>query len=505
MSIADINKRLKDRYKILTGGDRVLQERQQTLRALVDWSYELLNENEQRVLQRLAVFSGGFDLSAAEAVCGAEPIDSVDVLDLLQSLCEKSLVMIDDSGESTRYRILETIRDYAQEKLAASGEQGETAGRHCLHFFAMAKELRSGIQGADQAEWVQRGEMELDNFRSAIALAHSGEVEAVLAVKLAVALQPFWILRGYCTEGRAAVKAALDLPAVQQIPVAQAHALYTGACLAISQSDHAEGRAMLETCLELRRSLGNRVEIASALSTLSLTRLAEGDETGATAAETEALELFRAEGFKIGEAVGLTHLGLIALNISDLDTARAHYTKGLMLARQIKFQEVQADCELGLGQVAYLSGDTVQAESRFNQALTVCRDAADKKGEASATYWLGRLDLDRNDFEQARRRLADALKAFRAFEMREELLDCLEAIVVLKLELSGGAEGVVSLAAATAESRQRLGLRRNRHAETRWQHTVSRLNSELPEATFQAQWSAGSIWYEEEAVAHALR
>jgi tetratricopeptide (TPR) repeat protein len=505
MSIADINKRLKDRYKILTGGDRVLQERQQTLRALVDWSYELLNENEQRVLQRLAVFSGGFDLSAAEAVCGAEPIDSLDVLDLLQSLCEKSLVMIDDSGESTRYRMLETIRDYAQEKLAASGEQGETAGRHCLHFFAVAKELRSGIHGADQAEWVQRGELELDNFRSAIALALSGGVEAVLAVKLAVALQAFWIIRGYCTEGRAVVKAALDLPDVQQIPVAQAHALYTGASLAISQSDHAEGRQMLETCLELRRGLGNRLEVASALSTLSLTRLAQGDRAGATAAETEALELFRAEGFKMGEAVGLTHLGLISLNDADLEAARSYYTQGLTLARQIKFQEAQGDCELGLGQVAYIAGDVAQASARFNQALSVCHDAADKKGEASATYWLGRLDLDRKDFESARQRLGTALKAFRAFEMREELLDCLEAIVALQLELPEPPEGAVQLAAAATESRTRLGIHRTQHAELRWQDTVSKLGATVPKDTFQALWSVGSLWHDEEAVTQALR
>jgi predicted ATPase/class 3 adenylate cyclase len=505
MSVADINKRLKDRYKILIGGDRVLQERQQTLRALVDWSYELLNENEQRVLQRLGVFSGGFDLAAAEAVCGADPIDSLDVLDLLQSLVEKSLAMIDDSGESTRYRMLDTIRDYAQEKLADSGERAQTAVRHCLHFFSVAKELRSGIHGADQAEWVQRGELELDNFRSAIALALAGGIEAVLAVKLAVALQGFWTLRGYCTEGRAVVKAALELPEVQQIPVAQAHALYTGASLAISQSDHAEGRQMLETCLELRRGLGNPLEVASALSTLSLTRLAGGDEAGATAAETEAIELFKAQGFKMGETVGFTHLGLIALHHADLEAARTHYANGLALARQIKFQEAEGDCQLGLGQAAYFAGDLAQAETRFKQALLVCHDAADKKGEAAATYWLGRLELDREQFEPARQHLDTALKAFRACDMREEWLDCLEAIVALRMAVPDRVSSAVQIAAAVTHARERLDLRRPGYAEAVWQGIMSRLQAALPRDAFDAHWNVGSQWHDEEAVTEALR
>lgn len=262
---------------------------------------------------------------------------------------------------------------------------------------------------------------------------------------------------------------------------------------------------MLETCLELRRSLANRLEVANALSTLSLVRLARGDETGANAAETEALDLFRAEGSKYGEAVGLTHLGQIALNGADLDVAREHYSNGLALARQIKFHEAQGDCELGLGQAAYIAGDTAQAETWFKHALSVCRDAADKKGEACATYWLGRLDLDRKDFLQARQHLGTALKAFRAFEMREELLDCLEAIVALHLESPDRTSGAVQLAAAATESRTRLGIHRTRHAASRWEEIISRLEGTLPEETFRAQWSVGSLWHDKDAVSEALR
>ena len=139
LSVADINARLKDRFKLLTGGDRTLQKRQQTLRALVDWSYDLLDDREKCVLERLGVFVGGFDLPAAEAVCGADPVDPMDVLDLLGSLADKSLLLHEERDDGSRYRMLETIREYAREKLAARGDDAAaTAARHCEHYFAFA-------------------------------------------------------------------------------------------------------------------------------------------------------------------------------------------------------------------------------------------------------------------------------------------------------------------------------------------------------------------------------
>ncbi len=250
LTVAEINSRLKDRYKILTGGARVLQERQQTLRALVDWSYDLLSEAEQCVLARLSVFAGGFDLTAAESVCGVDPIDFVDVLDILGSLVEKSLVMLEERDDSGRYRMLETIRDYASEKLSLTTESADVAARHCEHYFALSKEANHGMMGPDQAEWIQRIEADLDNVRTAAAFALAGGVDAVIVVKMTVAMQGFWTLRGYATEGRSMVRAALALPAIQASDIAHAWALYVGAALAESQSDHAEARRMLETCLD---------------------------------------------------------------------------------------------------------------------------------------------------------------------------------------------------------------------------------------------------------------
>ena len=503
LSVADINARLKDRYKLLTGGSRVLQERQQTLRALVDWSYELLEREEQIVLDRLGVFVGGFDLAAAEAVCGGEPLASEDVLDLLGSLIEKSLVMLEERDDGARYQMLETIREYAREKLAQRDDSAAAAARHCEHYFAMAKSANKGLKGAQQADWLWKVEVELDNVRSAIALSLAGGVDPFVAVKFAVAMQGFWILRGYSTEGRKLVQAALALPAIQASPVAQAWALYVGAALAESQSDHAEARKMLETCLELRRAQGNEVDIAATLSTLSMARLHAGDAVEAAAGESEALQIFRRLEDRIGEAIGLLHIGQICLHRGDDAMAWSHLEQCLAIAREIRHQEVEGECELVLGEVAFEMADHAQASLRFKRSLTVCREAGDKRGEANALRWLARVDLQAGDLASARVRLSDALRAFRAFEMREELLGCLEDHAELA-QAEGKVEIGVGLAASAAKSRERLGLNRSPRGELRWQALIGRLRRTMTEAPFDSAWDEAQQWQTEDAICHAL-
>ena len=504
LSVADINARLKDRYKLLTGGSSVLQERQQNLRALVDWSYELLTPEEQIVLARLGVFVDGFDLAAAEAVCGGEPLASEDVLDLLGSLVEKSLVMLQERDDGARYLMLETIREYAREKLAQRGDDAAAAAvRHCDHYFALAKLARDGLRGPQQADWLWRVEVEHDNIRSACALSLAGGVDPFIAVKFAVAMQGFWILRGYSTEGRKLLQAALALPAIQASPIAQAFALYVGAALAESQSDHAEARKMLETCLELRRALGSEVDIAATLSTLSLARLQAGDTDEAAADENEAQQIFRRLGDRFGEAICLLHLGQICLYRGDDALARAQLEQCLAIAREIRNQEIEGECELVLGEVAFEMADQAQGNLRFKRSLTVCREAGDKRGEANALRWLARVDLQAGDLPSARVRLADALRYFRAFEMREKLLGCLEDHAELAQE-EGKVETAVGLAAAAAHSRQRLSLTLSPRAERRRQALIGRLRRTLTEAPFDSLWDEAQHWQIDEAIRHAL-
>ena len=503
MSVADINKRLKDRYRILVGGDRVLQQRQQTLRALVDWSYELLSVSERAVLNRLSVFAGGFDLAAAEDICNAEPIDSMDVLDLLQSLVEKSLVMLDDRGEASRYRMLETIRDYASEKLDQGGERGGIAQRHCQFYFVLAKQIRDGIEEADQANWVQRAEVEIDNLRAAIALSIGGGADAFIAVKFCVALQNFWILRGYASEGRNIVRTALTLPDVQTSEMAQAHALYVGATLAESQSDYPEAQSMLEKCLQLRRGLGNPVDVASTLTALSTAQLLARDTVSASAAQHEALLIQQQLGHRVGEAIGLIHLGQIEIYLGNDSKAREHLEQALGIARTLKHQEAEAVCELALGETAFEEGDQPRAYVRVTRSMTVSKAAGDRRGEVTALWWLGRLDLRGGNLEQARQRLGEALRAFRSFEMRIELLSCFEDHSTLS-SLSGAPEIAVKLAAAVSMLRTRLGLARSPRAEARWLAHVESLKQAAPSASFAALWAEGEGWEVENAMSSAL-
>ena len=504
MSVADINKRLTDRYKILTGGSRVLQERQQTLRALVDWSYELLQDNEKLLLRRLAVFVGGFDLEAAEKVCGVEPIEDFEVLDLLGSLVDKSLVMAEEREEGTRYRMLETIRDYAADKLKGEGEEAEAAERHNQYYFKLAIEAADGIEGPQQAMWLTRLEAELDNMRAAMALALAGGVDPVIAVKLAVHLQTFWILRGYITEGRRLVKAALEMPAVQEFALAKAHALYVGAALAGCQSDQAEALHMLEDSLLIHRELGEPENIAATLSTLSSTRLETGDTERAKAEETEALALFRQEGQKLNEGIALRNLGHIALYENGLVQAAELLRQGLTLAKEVKSLEEEGECELLLGEVAMEAGDLVAAVAHFQRALAVFREGTNIRGEANALLRLGATDALRGHLQTALAQLAAALTVFHKAEMWREVILCLEEFAGLAYGL-GHPEIGAGIGAAATMARQRLGLVHRPSASERWQGRLEQLRDALGDAGFVAAWNAAwDQWETDDAIKAAL-
>lgn len=448
LSVADINRRLQDRFQLLTRGPHVLHARQQTLRATVDWSYELLHDDEKTLLSRLGVFVGGLDLEAAEAVCGTAPLDPADVMDLLRLLVDKSLVMLDERDGGTRYQLLETLRDYALEKLRDSGGSEPVAAAHGMHYFALAKQLRDGLQGKDQGEWVRRGEADLDNLRAAMALALAGGIDPFISVKMAVALQGFWGLRGYMTEGRALVRQALARPDVQADPMPYAHALYVGAALALMQGDLDAAHDQLVTCLALRRALGNPADIAATLSTLAHAHI--HDTVQARAWANEALELLRALGIKQHQAIVLQDLGRIAQFDGDLALARDHFMQSLALARQVRHPETEAECERLLGELALELEDLTAAQQHLQKSRQVCTAAGDMRGEASARLWLGKLAMASGDQPTAAGHLAAALQFFQSHEMRAEWLDCLAAIAALGARRPDTAQALQLLRAVEA-------------------------------------------------------
>jgi predicted ATPase/class 3 adenylate cyclase len=449
MSVTDINARLKDRYRLLTGGSRVLQERQQTLRALVDWSYELLVPTEQTLFARLAVFVGGFDLAAAEVVCGADPLDPLDIVDLLDRLVSHSLVMMSDRGDGgVRYTMLETLRDYAAERLRELPDAEPTAARHAEHLFTVAKQARDGLKGADHGLWAERLEEEFDNLRAAMATARAGIADPLLAAKIPVALQNFFITRGYLSEGRELMRAALPLPAVRASDLARAHTLYAAATLAVAQGDPREAGEQLATCLALRRAAGDHLGAAQTLSTLSMARLAAGEAGAALQAGEEALTLFRELGESVGEAIVQLQLGQVLIGLERWGEAVSHLRESLAQARRLANREVESECEWLLGRCAQSAGEFAAARLHLEQAREIAHAAGDRRGEARAEAALGRLALQQGALAEARSRMAGALAAFQGYDMRAELLASLEDHAALAHALQQPSQAAVLLAVA---------------------------------------------------------
>jgi predicted ATPase/class 3 adenylate cyclase len=492
MSVNEINARLEDRYKLLTGGGRCQLERQQTLRALVDWSYDLLREDEQILFGRLSVFAGGFDLAAIESICSADPLSPEAIADLVSSLVDKSLVMAGEGDERDRYRMLETIRQYARIRQMERGELDGTSARHCNHFFLMAKAASTGIQGPAQADWLRRLESEHDNLRSAIAYCLAGHGDPFVAGKMEVALQGFRTMRGYATEGRNNVRVLLSLPAIQESGIGSAHMLYVGGVLANELGDTTEAERMLEACLALRRSLGEKADAAGTagtVSTLAAVRLRRGDSDRARVGELEALAMFRRIGDPIGEAIALLHLAEIGAHRGDEAEALRFVADSLAIARRIGHQELESDCEKVLGELALERPDLNAARHHFRRALEICERAQDRRGSAIALSRLGHVDLGCGETAAAQQRLDGALLTLRSFQ-GAETIGCLEDHALLA-HSTGDVERAVRLDAAAAEARERMSLPRSPRAAARWAGELASLRERLGDAAFAAVWDEG--------------
>ena len=409
--------------------------------------------------------------------------------------------MVDE--DPSRYRQLETIRDFAREYLNKRDDAAPTAVRHCDYFFTLAKAAREALKGAEQAAWTRRLEADLDNLRAGINLSLAGGTDLFLAIKYEVALVMFRTFRGYSSEGRKNIRAALALPAVQASDLAQAHALSVGGLLADDQGDYAEARKMLERCLALFRGLGTPYEIAGTLCNLSWVRLHEGDAEGARTYEEEALALFRQLGARLEEAISIGHLGEICMYLSEDDKARKHLEQCLALARAISNQELEGEFELMLGEIALDSGDLATARARIACSLEVCEAAGDKRGEAMALWWTGKADAAAGDSDAARIKLAGALRAFQAFEKHAQVLGCLEDHAGL-LQSLGRADDAVRLYATVENFRARLALKRPPRIARQWNDAVAAARAELGDAAFDAAWSEGHAWELDDAIRRAL-
>lgn len=389
--------RLDDRFRLLTGGSRTALPRHRTLRAAMDWSFDLLSETERTLLSRLSVFAGSFSLDAAEAICGGGPVESSDVLDLLGHLVDRSLLMPEENSAEARYRMLETIRDYAQERLAGSEEAGEMHGRHRDWFVALVDEAREALfAGPVQATWLERLAHEHDNLRAALRWAHDDPDGADSALSLASGLWRFWEIRGDLAEGSAWLERALARVG-GEVSARRARALTGAGVLAAQRGNYAAAAAFHEASLVLNRELGNPLAVSAACNNCASLAVEQGDFGRARQLYTEAIELSRSGGDLQGAAFSLINLADVAARQGEDAEADALYTQSIETFEKFGDQWGIAHASAKLAQAARRRGDLATARTRYGDALAIHRRTGDRRNEARMLASLGDIAAEGGD------------------------------------------------------------------------------------------------------------
>ncbi|MGH2740485.1 MAG: ATP-binding protein [Actinomycetota bacterium] len=399
--------RLGDRLSLLAGGPRDLDARQQTLRDAIAWSFDLLDETEQRLFARLAVFMGGFSIEAAEAVCPRREL-GVDVLDGIASLVNKSLLrQMELDHPEPRFVMLETIREYAAERLADAADAEEIRRRHAEFFLNLAEQAAPELTGANQASWLDTLEHEHNNFRSALEWAEGGEqIETVL--RTGGALWRFWQMRGYLREARERLTQMLEISASSKHPEARAGALEAAGGVTYWMGDFEAAKGFYEECLELRRQLGDKKAVAEALFNLSFAFTVAPPDAGrdiprGTAILEESLALFRELDDRSGLSRGLWGLANARREAGELVLAREAVLEALSMHRELgdRFSEAWDLHQLGI--IALDFREVEQAREWCQQALEIFAEAGDLSGIALVLADFAGLAFGNGDPERAAR------------------------------------------------------------------------------------------------------
>ncbi len=450
--------RVENRLQLLTRGPRDLPGRQQTLRRTIDWSHQLLSATEQAVFRRLSVFAGGLTLEAAQAV-----VDPFGKLDLpveqgVSALVDKSLLEAREpfDGES-RFIMLETLREYAREKLVASEEAERTQRAHAAYFLILAEEGGAVLASAESPEslyWLRRFEVEHDNVR--VALEHlTARGDAEWGFRLALGMFPFWQRGTRLVEGRRSFDALLEIDATRVPAVQRAKALFAAGVLAGTQRDPVRGNALHQACLALYRQLGDRRGTVIALVAVANQLVAAGDPDGAQRALEESLDIWIELGDRAGYARSLSNLAFVAREQRRLDEARSLYQQAASLFDSLGDRVSRAWAGDHEGDVAREQGDLVSAEALYAEALQTFRAVDDSWGTGSALADLGAIARLRGD-GAAGRLYREALASFVKLDHRRGIARVLESLACLAAEGGQSERGIRLLAAATA-LRERIG------------------------------------------------
>ena len=377
LAVEQIAARLNDRFSLLTGGSRTTLPRQQTLRAAMEWSYDLLSERELTLFRRLAVFAGGWALEAAEAVCSGNGIASPEVLDLLTELVNKSLVVVETRHGEARYRLLETVREYGRTRLGEAAEAEGMRRRHRDWFLALAERAEPELHGHDQVAWLKRLEEDHDNLRAALEWSKTEADGDAVGLRLAASLSDFWDIHGDVAEGRAWVDEMLSLHK-GALPTLRVKALTRAAHLAHRQGDYGQVPELCAEALTLSQAHGDTAGNAETLHYLAHAAEGAGDHKRAAELLQEGVALHRAVGSTWYLARALNCLANTARTGEDYSKAAALYEESVGFFHRLGDKRQGGILLHNLGYAVLRQGDHPRSQRLFRESLKVAEEVGDR-------------------------------------------------------------------------------------------------------------------------------
>ena len=480
---------LDDRLGTLTGGPRDAPVRQRTLRGTLKWSHSLLSTNEQALFSRLGIFVGGCDLRSLRAVCG--DIRDDELVGSVQSLLAKSLLYQEAGLESEpRYRMLETIREYALDQLDAEELRDEIARRHARYFADLVELAREELEEAVTERWIDRLEIEHDNIRTALSWSLDQGDEAALALKIVGSMTTFWHVRGYLTEGYTATLSALESAGKHADPRLKAKATLGAALLAYRQNNIPAAGKHYEDALELSRNVDAPAWMAKALIGVGMVATERGQYEAVEEKFEQALELFRSVDDKSGMSNAFMNLGWAAMRTGDYETAEKQIKKALDLSREIDNRQAVGLCLSGLGEAYLRMGELEPATEYLEDSLSVRTSLGDRWGMGATLGSLGWAAMHQEDWTNARDRLKESLSIRKELGDKGGMAWCLEKLAEINLTTGQGTRAA-KLYGAAHSIRESIGSSIDPADQAEYQDNLEELRKQLGEHEFEAAWSRG--------------
>jgi non-specific serine/threonine protein kinase len=500
LSVDEIDARLGDRFRLLTRGDRTAPARRQTLRAAIDWSYDLLTEGEQALLRRLSVFAGGFDLDGAASLDAELGADGEDALDVLSRLVDKSLVVAVERPEGMRYRLLDTIRQYAAARLEAAGETARAEGALGRWAVTLVEQAERAARGPREKVGLAQLEVEHDNLREALRWGRDVGRDDVFVARMCRALARFWDMHGHWDEGREWLEETLAR--AEGLPADLRAGMTFGAgMLARHQSDTGRSEALLVESIRVFRELGDEAMTARGLNALGNLFEACGWYDRAVATQQECLEIYERIGDDLGRAMALSGLGMLALDVGDYDRAAGYYEESLVVSRRTGDLGSVGIMLHNLGEIASRRGEHARARALLEESIDLAAELGFKSLAAHSLLALGDVSLEEGHVEEAEAFYGDSLSIVRDMGDRGRFAFALDGFA-RAAAARGEAERALVLAGAADALREPVGFQLNPAEREARDRSLASAREVLGDEASRA-YDAGTRLRAHEAIAYA--